>query len=37
MQHEILAEIDGKISDILVEAGTQIAADTLMIEIEENT
>ena len=35
MQHEILAEVDGTVAEIHVEAGTQIAADTLMIEIEE--
>ncbi|MGJ8562877.1 MAG: acetyl/propionyl/methylcrotonyl-CoA carboxylase subunit alpha [Alphaproteobacteria bacterium] len=35
MQHEILAEIDGTVKDVFVTAGTQIAADTLMIEIEE--
>jgi len=35
MQHEILAEIDGTVTAIYVEAGTQIAADTIMIEIEE--
>ena len=35
MQHEILAEIDGTVTDILVKAGHQIAADTIMIEIEE--
>lgn len=34
MQHEILADINGVVSAINVEAGTQIAADTLMIEIE---
>jgi len=36
MQHEILAEIDGKVKAVMVEAGAQIAADTLMIEIEED-
>ena len=35
MQHEILAEIDGTVSAIHVKAGAQIAADTLMIEIEK--
>ena len=35
MQHEILAEIDGTVTDILVKAWHQIAADTIMIEIEE--
>lgn len=34
MQHEILAEVDGTITAINVTAGNQIAADTLMIEIE---
>lgn len=37
MQHEILAEIDGTVTAIHVEAGTQIAADTVMIEIEEES
>lgn len=36
MQHEILTEIDGTISAVHVEAGTQIAADTVMIEIQED-
>jgi len=36
MQHEILADVDGTISNIHVEAGTQIAAETLMIEIKED-
>ncbi len=36
MQHEILAEIDGTVTDIHVQAGHQIAADTIMIEIEDN-
>lgn len=36
MQHEILAEVDGTITDIHVTPGSQIAADTLMIEIEED-
>jgi len=35
MQHEILAEIDGTVTAVHAAAGTQIAADTLMIEIEE--
>jgi geranyl-CoA carboxylase alpha subunit len=34
MQHEILAGIDGTVQAVHVEAGSQIAADTLMIEIE---
>lgn len=37
MQHEILAEVDGTVAEIHIEAGTQIAADTLMIEIKEDT
>lgn len=35
MQHEILAEVDGTVLGVHVTAGAQIAADTLMIEIEE--
>ncbi len=35
MQHEILAEVDGTIMDVHVKAGTQIAADMLMIDIKE--
>ncbi len=35
MQHEIQADIDGIVASVHVEAGTQIAADTLMIELEE--
>jgi geranyl-CoA carboxylase alpha subunit len=35
MQHEILAEVDGTVTDIHVAAGSQIAADTVMIEIEK--
>ncbi len=35
MQHEILAQVDGRVTDIHVEAGVQVAADTLMIEIKE--
>ena len=34
MQHEILAEIDGEVSEIAAKAGTQIAADDLIMEIE---
>jgi len=34
MQHEILAEIDGIITAVHVEAGSQIVTDTLMIDIE---
>ena len=35
MQHEILADVDGTVSAIHVEAGHQIAMDTLMIELEQ--
>ena len=35
MQHEILAEIDGKVINIAAKAGTQIAADDLIMEIED--
>jgi geranyl-CoA carboxylase alpha subunit len=34
MQHEILAEIDGTVTEIAAKAGTQIAADDLIMEIE---
>ena len=34
MQYEILAEIDGRVAAVNAEAGTQVAADTIMIEIE---
>jgi geranyl-CoA carboxylase alpha subunit len=34
MQYEILAEIDGRVAAVNAEAGTQVAADTVMIEIE---
>jgi len=33
MQHEILAEIDGTVDEILVAAEQQVAADDLMISI----
>jgi len=36
MQHEILAEVSGKVSHIAVTAGTQIGMDTLIMEIETN-
>jgi len=36
MQHEILAEIDGTVETIAASAGTQIAADDLIMEITEN-
>lgn len=35
MQHEILAEIDGVVKEVAAKAGTQIAADDLIMEIEE--
>ncbi len=35
MQHDILAEVDGIIADVHAEAGAQVAADDLLIEIEE--
>ena len=35
MQHEILAEIDGTVTEVAAKAGTQIAADELIMEIEE--
>ncbi|WP_430427290.1 acetyl-CoA carboxylase biotin carboxylase subunit [Parasphingorhabdus sp.] len=35
MQHEILAEIDGTVETIAASAGTQIAADDLIMEIVE--
>ena len=34
MQHEILAEISGKIAGIHAEAGTQVAMDSLLLEID---
>ncbi len=34
MQHDILAEVDGTVSNIAAEAGKQVAADDLLIEIE---
>ncbi|MEP3891881.1 MAG: acetyl-CoA carboxylase biotin carboxylase subunit [Hellea sp.] len=36
MQHEILAEIDGIVAEVHVAAGTQVAADAVMIKIEES-
>ena len=36
MQHEILADIDGKITSVGTIKDAQIAADTLMFEIEES-
>jgi geranyl-CoA carboxylase alpha subunit len=35
MQHDILAQVDGTVTDVHAIAGTQTAADTLLIEIEE--
>ena len=35
MQHEILAEIDGTVETVAASAGTQIAADDLIMEITE--
>ena len=35
MQHEILAEIDGTVELVAASAGTQIAADDLIMEIVE--
>lgn len=34
MQHEILAEIDGQVTAVMAKAGTQIAADDLIMEID---
>ncbi len=34
MQHEILAEIDGIVTEIAAKAGTQIAADDMIMEIK---
>ncbi|MBL6689833.1 MAG: acetyl-CoA carboxylase biotin carboxylase subunit [Pseudomonadales bacterium] len=34
MQHEILAEADGTVKDVHVEANNQVALDTLIMEIE---
>jgi geranyl-CoA carboxylase alpha subunit len=34
MQHDILAEIDGTVQEVLAAAGNQVAADDLLIEIE---
>ncbi len=35
MQHEILAQIDGRISEVLRNAGEQVGADELILQIEE--
>ncbi len=34
MQHDILAEIDGTVQEVLAQAGSQVAADDLLVEIE---
>jgi geranyl-CoA carboxylase alpha subunit len=34
MQHDIFAEIDGTVQEVLAAAGSQVAADDLLIEIE---
>ena len=34
MQHEILAEVDGTVSEVHFDAGVQVPADSLLIEIE---
>ena len=34
MQHEILAQVDGIVQEVLAAAGAQVAADELLIEIE---
>lgn len=34
MQHDILAEIDGTVQEVAAVAGTQVAADELLVEIE---
>ncbi|MDP6691320.1 MAG: biotin/lipoyl-containing protein, partial [Alphaproteobacteria bacterium] len=34
MQHDILAEIDGTVREVAAVAGTQVAADDLLVEIE---
>jgi geranyl-CoA carboxylase alpha subunit len=35
MQHDILAEIDGTVREVLAVAGNQVAADDVLVEIEE--
>jgi len=35
MQHELLAEVDGVVSEITCEPGKQVAADSLLMEITE--
>ncbi len=34
MQHEILAEADGTVKEVMAVAGAQVPADELLIEIE---
>jgi biotin carboxyl carrier protein len=34
MRHDILAEIDGVIQDVVVSIGNQVAASALLVEIE---
>jgi geranyl-CoA carboxylase alpha subunit len=34
MQHEIVSEVDGTVTEVFFEAGTQVAADSVLIEIE---
>lgn len=34
MQHEICAEVDGRVSEVAAEAGTQVGADDLLLTIE---
>ena len=34
MQHEIVAAVDGTVSEVVAEAGTQVAADSLVLSID---
>jgi len=34
MQHEILSEVSGQVREICIAAGTQVALDTIILEIE---
>jgi geranyl-CoA carboxylase alpha subunit len=36
MQHEIIAQIDGTVAEVLVAGDQQVAADDLMIRIDAN-
>ena len=36
MQHDILAEIDGSVDDLLIEIDQQVGAEDLMITIAED-